>query len=181
MSRPADAAGEEVAEGAQAQTKSDNDDLTHWTHQGCILPTMTDAMPRYWVQGNDQKPYGPYDIAVIRQYIADGRLSLTNLATAEGSSNWIPIGALIGGASVTPASPLTASGDSAMSALIIWAWVLGPLSLGCGLLTGIPAIICAGIAIRQPAQKSRALPALIVAIICALLGSICGIIVALRQ
>ena len=142
---------------------------------------MADTTLRYWVQGNDQKPYGPYDIAVIRQYVVEGRLTLTNLATAEGSSNWVPIGALIGAINVPPASPSTASGQSAMSALTIWAWVLGPLSLGCGLLTGIPAIICAAIAMGQPAQRSRALPALIVAIVCALLGSICGIIVALRQ
>lgn len=138
---------------------------------------------RYWVQGNDSKPYGPYELDVIQQYVADGRLSPTNLACAEGASQWVPIGALAGVLNTPPltASPKAMPGTTAISPLVIAAWILGPLSLACSLLTGIPAIICAAIAMGQPGQRTRAVPALITAIVCAVLGAICGLIIALQR
>lgn len=138
---------------------------------------------RYWVQGNDSKPYGPYELTVIQQYVAEGRLSPTNLACAEGASQWVPIGALATMPNSPPlaASPQAMPGTTAMSPLVIAAWILGPLSLACSLITGIPAIICAAIAMGQPLQRNRALPALIVAIVCTVLGAICGLIISLQE
>ena len=138
---------------------------------------------RYWVQGNDSKPYGPYELDVIQQYVAEGRLSPTTLACAEGASQWVPIGALVTMPTTPPltASPQAMPGTTAMSPLVIAAWILGPFSLACSCITGIPAIICAAIAMGQPGQRTRAVPALITAIVCTVLGAIFGFIISLQQ
>jgi hypothetical protein len=129
---------------------------------------------RYWVQGNDTKPYGPYDAETIRTLIAEGRLSQNSPACPEGESQWTTVGSALKMPAMPPLPPASVPSPP-MSPLVVAAWILGPLSLGCALLTGIPAIICAAMAMSQPAQKSRALPALITAIACMVIGLIVGI------
>lgn len=133
---------------------------------------------RYWVQGQDSKTYGPYEPAEIQRLMAEGRLRQDCLACEEGGSQWATISTLLG----PPQALTTSSGQvpaTKVSGLIVAAWVLGPMALFCSCLTGIPAIVCASIAMGQPDQRSRAIPALIVAIICQVLGLICGLLMQL--
>ena len=129
---------------------------------------------RYWVQGSDSKAYGPYDAETIRALIAEGRINLNSLACEEGQSQWKPVSMHLN-MPVMPPLPTAAPATAPMSSLVIAAWILAPLSLGCALLTGIPAIICAAIAMGQQAQRSRALPALITAIACTVVGAVVGL------
>ena len=48
-------------------------------------------MPTYKIIGGDQKQYGPISADELRQWIAEGRLSGSSLALAEGAAEWKPL------------------------------------------------------------------------------------------
>jgi hypothetical protein len=58
---------------------------------------------------------------------------------------------------------------------VIASYILGGLGLGCGCLTGIPAIVCASIAMKQPGQERHAKIALWVSIGCLIVGMVIGV------
>jgi hypothetical protein len=62
------------------------------------------------------------------------------------------------------------------SPLVIAAYVLGGCAVLCSCFTGIPAIICAAIAMGQPGQRKHGMVALFVSIACLVVGMIIGIV-----
>lgn len=54
-----------------------------------------DGMTRYWVQGANSQAYGPYDLATIRTYLAEGRLPSDCQACVVGESHWRPISVVL--------------------------------------------------------------------------------------
>lgn len=46
----------------------------------------------WYVVGPGQKPFGPYSLAKLRQYVADGRIQPSTLVHARGSETWIQAG-----------------------------------------------------------------------------------------
>jgi hypothetical protein len=45
-------------------------------------------MSDWYVVGPDRKPYGPYSIAKLKEYVADGRVTRTTFVIRRGSSKW---------------------------------------------------------------------------------------------
>ena len=76
----------------------------------------------YVIKRGDQE-YGPYTLAVLQQYVAQGNISPTDLARSEGMTEWMPVSTIIGNVSVSTmvptnvgASPFGAVGPSMTSA-----------------------------------------------------------------
>ena len=44
----------------------------------------------WFIAGPGNKPYGPYPISKLLQYVADGRLRRDSLVHRKGTDNWIP-------------------------------------------------------------------------------------------
>jgi len=74
-------------------------------------------------------------------------------------------------------APASVQAQAPLAPLIIISYALSVLSLGLALITGIPAIACALIARNDPAQRSRAFPALVTAVAATLLGMVIALIV----
>jgi hypothetical protein len=53
----------------------------------------------------DGQNYGPYSVPDVRQHLASGSLTLTDLAFIEGASEWTTLGQVPGFASSTPPPP----------------------------------------------------------------------------
>jgi prepilin-type processing-associated H-X9-DG protein len=107
----------------------------------------------YKIRGADQKEYGPVTADVVRQWIAQGRMSAETLVQAEGSGDWQPLAGYPEFA-VAPAPPLPGvapgpsrpPGPAPTSGLAIASLVCGVL--GClgitalvGLVLGLVALV----------------------------------------
>lgn len=56
----------------------------------------------YFVKRGDQQ-YGPYNLATLQQYVAQGSVSPQDLARSEGMNDWAPVSTIIGNVSAAPA------------------------------------------------------------------------------
>ena len=119
---------------------------------------------------------GPFPLEEINRQLAAGTLSLTDQAWYEGASGWMPLSAVpgvTGGVASTPRPPETAMPTQPVTTVVpvssgpteplaIWSLVLSLLGLFCcGLLCGIPGVICGHLALskieKQPELQGRAL------------------------
>src|SRR5215467_8164719 len=69
---------------------------------------------RYYVQ-RGLNEYGPYTLADLQRYIAQGNILLTDLTRSEGMREWIPVAQVIGNIAVAPrsqASPAYSRGNA---------------------------------------------------------------------
>ncbi|MEY3142605.1 MAG: hypothetical protein RLY21_1098 [Planctomycetota bacterium] len=137
-----------------------------------------------WYVNIDGNQAGPYSEADFENMRAQGMIPPNAYVWKEGMPNWVYASELPGG---TPAAPpptswpapgvyqQTTPVPSGPSGLVITAYILGGLGLGCGCLTGIPAIICATIAMKQPGQERHAKVALWVSVGCLIVGIVVGV------
>lgn len=49
-----------------------------------------ESAAEWFVVGPNQKPFGPYTVAKLREYIADGRLTRKTLVFRRGTEAWVP-------------------------------------------------------------------------------------------
>lgn len=147
---------------------------------------------------------GPFPEAEFERMRARGLVPQNAFVWREGMANWILASELPGGASAAPppppitgpspgigpsAYPFATGGQqfgaapygavtpaASPNGLVVAAYVLGGLALLCSCFTGLPAIICAAIAMGQPEQRRHATLALIVSIVCTGVGMIIGIV-----
>ena len=114
---------------------------------------------------------GPFSLEEINRQLAAGTLSLSDQAWYEGAAGWAPLstvpGVTGGSAAGIPSNPLGATGTGAPAIvtptsvpgsptepLAIWSLVLSLLGLFCcGLLSGIPGIICGHLALSKINKK----------------------------
>ena len=62
---------------------------------------------RYYISRAGQQ-FGPYSLADLQQYVAQGNVLLTDLACGEGQTQWVPVSQVVGGgsgAAPQPAAP----------------------------------------------------------------------------
>lgn len=57
----------------------------------------------YFVKRGD-KEYGPYTLATLQQYVAQGNISRQDLGRSEAMADWMPVGDIIGTIPAAPAS-----------------------------------------------------------------------------
>ena len=55
----------------------------------------------YFVKRGDQQ-YGPYTLAVLQQYVAQGNISRDDMARSEAMTDWVPVSTIIGNVTVAP-------------------------------------------------------------------------------
>jgi hypothetical protein len=60
---------------------------------------------KYYIQRELQE-YGPYTLADLQNYVAQGNILLTDLARGEGTTEWAPLSQVIGNTSITPPAPV---------------------------------------------------------------------------
>jgi GYF domain 2 len=65
---------------------------------------------KYYVQ-RQLNEYGPYSLADLQRYVAQGNVLLTDLTRSEGMTDWVPVSQVIGNIPVpVPAAPMQAPG-----------------------------------------------------------------------
>jgi hypothetical protein len=122
----------------------------------------------------DGKAIGPFSLEEINRQLAAGTLSASDQAWYEGAAGWAPLstvpGVTGGSAAVIPSpgpgvpaivTPTSVPG-SPTEPLAIWSLVLSLLGLFCcGLLSGVPGIICGHLALskieKRPGVQGRGL------------------------
>jgi hypothetical protein len=120
----------------------------------------------------DGKNFGNFSEDAVREGLRSGRFLLTDLAWREGMATWQPLSQFSEFASVqpggtppptpplaptTPLPPVSGVATSRTEPLAIWSLVLSLVGLFCcGLLFGVPGIIC-GYMARSKIQKNPAL------------------------
>jgi len=85
----------------------------------------------------DGQEFGPYSLADVQRYVGTGNILLSDLALAEGATEWIPVAQVVGTIAVAPPMP---AGYAAAAMLqfpdppnLHWALVLLFAVLTCGL------------------------------------------------
>jgi len=56
---------------------------------------------KYYISRGGQQ-FGPYTMADLRNYVAQGNILLTDLACGEGQTQWVPVSQLMGGSPAPP-------------------------------------------------------------------------------
>src|SRR5438132_1254712 len=115
---------------------------------------------------------GPFSLEEINRQLAAGTLSASDQAWYEGAAGWAPLSTVPGvtggsaagipspGAGVPAIVTPTSVPGSPTEPLAIWSLVLSLLGLFCcGLLSGVPGIICGHMALskinKNPAVQGR--------------------------
>jgi hypothetical protein len=143
-----------------------------------------------YIHRNNQQ-LGPFTEAEVKAQLASGAISLQDHVWWQGQANWMPLGQSPLAATLSSTSPGSAPmvpsplpGTTAVayttvqepSKLAIWALVCGCLTLLCGLLASIPAIILGHLALgeikKNPNRTGRgmALAGLIIGYVMTLLS-----------
>jgi len=160
-----------------------------------------------WYYGKGGQQEGPFDEVTLRQRIAAGQVSPTDLVWREGMAEWLPlsqVAELSSSSSVVapssgaaPASPYASPGANpalaaasyaaapATSGLAIASLVCGILALvsSCmyvGILFGIPAVICGHMAMKKIADPQNPVGGkgmALAGLICGYIGSLLSLVI----
>ncbi|NYF78072.1 DUF4339 domain-containing protein [Granulicella arctica] len=57
----------------------------------------------------DGQEFGPYSLSDVQRYVGTGNILLTDLARAEGTTEWLPVAQVVGTIAVAPAAVPTAA------------------------------------------------------------------------
>jgi hypothetical protein len=62
----------------------------------------------YFIKRGDQQ-YGPYSLATLQQYVAQGNVSQQDLARSEAMTDWVPVSSILGNVPVPTATTFGAA------------------------------------------------------------------------
>src|SRR5215469_10982532 len=63
---------------------------------------------KYYIQ-RDLNQYGPYTLADLQRYVAQGNILLTDLTKSEGMNEWVPVSQVIGNIPIQAPTPVYAA------------------------------------------------------------------------
>lgn len=140
------------------------DDLSNFAanapSSGAGQPAMNPYQPYSqgpaWHYGIGAQRFGPVPLNALQSMISSGQLGPSNLVWCEGWPGWVPAGTV---PMLFPQGPAPQGGMQLLvplgpqSALAIAAGYLGIGSLFCGPFTGIPAIVCGLLGLRDIARN----------------------------
>jgi hypothetical protein len=67
---------------------------------------------KYYIK-RDLNEYGPYTLADLQRYVAQGNIALTDLTRSEGMTDWVPVSQVLGSIpAAPPPQPPTAAGGT---------------------------------------------------------------------
>src|SRR5262249_40193866 len=64
---------------------------------------------KYFIQRGIQE-YGPYTLAELQRYVAQGNILLTDLTRSEGMTEWVPVSQVLGNIPIPVAAPSAGAG-----------------------------------------------------------------------
>ncbi len=64
---------------------------------------------KYYIQRGINE-YGPYTLADLQRYVAQGNIAMTDLTRSEGMTDWVPVSQVIGNIPVPVPSPMAQGG-----------------------------------------------------------------------
>ena len=64
---------------------------------------------KYYIQRGINE-YGPYSLADLQRYVAQGNVAMTDLTRSEGMTDWVPVSQVIGNIPVPVPSPMAQGG-----------------------------------------------------------------------
>jgi GYF domain 2 len=143
---------------------------------------------KYFIR-RDLNEYGPYTLADVQRYVAQGNILLSDLARSEGMNDWVPVSQVLGNIPVPVAATAgtvyggtaTAYGVAASPAIatslvpvdLHWALVLLFTVITCGLFNPVWMIVI-GVFVYKIKPQSKALVTYIVAIALPFIGAFIG-------
>src|SRR5215831_7101679 len=65
---------------------------------------------KYYIQ-RQLNEYGPYTLADLQRYVAQGSIQLTDLARSEGMTDWVPVSQVLGNIPIAVNPPMPAQGS----------------------------------------------------------------------
>ena len=126
---------------------------------------------KYYISRGGQQ-FGPYSLADLQKYVAQGNIVPTDLACGEGATQWVPVSQIIGGAPAQPApQPVgpsygqvpaysqavqPAAGSAPLPPNLHWALVLLLAFVTCGLFSMVWIFIQANF-VKQIRPASNAM------------------------
>ena len=140
--------------------------------------------PRYYLLGNDGRPYGPAETSAVRAWIREGRLNQQSLANLAGSPNWQPLGSFAEFAPDFAPPPLQATRMASPPVqlrhthpLAVTGFVFGLLSLTCcfccfGEVLSVVAIALSGVAFVEIGREPDRYDGRVLAILGMVLGGL---------
>jgi hypothetical protein len=67
-----------------------------------------DTTMKYYIK-RDLNEYGPYTLADLQRYVAQGNIAMTDLTRSEGMTDWVPVSQVIGNIPVPVTAPAPAA------------------------------------------------------------------------
>ena len=127
-----------------------------------------------WYVNVGGQSHGPMTDAAFERMRASGGIPPTALVWRNGMQAWVPMSTLFGGpppaSFPSAATTATPQARGRMPGVLIAAYVMAICSLGC-FWVGVPAgVICSIIAMTRPGWSVAALPALILTLVCGVIG-----------
>ncbi len=95
---------------------------------------------KYYIQ-RQLNEYGPYTLADLQRYVAQGSILLTDMARSEGMTDWVPVSQVLGNIPIPVPGTTTQPGVPAYSG---GGTVYGGPGTGSGALYGGPATVYGG-------------------------------------
>jgi hypothetical protein len=123
-------------------------------------------MEDQWFVGHNGQKSGPYTTAQLRQMAAAGQIAPGDMLWKQGLDAWVPMSNVAGLVPVDVAGPpplgrppepgtAPAAGPTKTSGLAVASLVLGVLSCGLMIFTGIPAIVCGVMGLNRISRSER--------------------------
>ena len=125
----------------------------------------------------DQQEYGPYTLADLQRYVAQGNILMSDLARSEGMTDWVPVSQIIGNIPVQaplPAAVYVPQGAAAVPVQqsgapnppnLHWGLVLLFTFLSCGIFAWV-WIIMEAVWVRKIRPQSKGLLFVVIALAC---------------
>lgn len=123
-------------------------------------------MEDQWYVGHNGQKSGPYTTAQLRQMAAVGQIARGDMLWKQGLDAWVPMSNVAGLVPVDMAGPpplgrpaepgdASAARPTKTSGLAVASLVLGVLSCGLMVFTGIPAIVCGIMGLNRISRSER--------------------------
>jgi len=123
-----------------------------------------------WYVNVGGQSHGPMTDAVFEQMRASGGIPPNALVWRNGMQSWVPASTLFGGAPAAMPVMSMPEQRGRMPGVLIAAFVLAICSVGC-FWVGVPAgVICSIIAMTKPGWSLPAIGALVLTLVCGVIG-----------
>src|SRR5260370_30924617 len=84
-----------------------------------IKLTIARGRMKYYIQ-RQLNEYGPYTLADLQRYVAQGSILLTDLTRSEGMTDWVPVSQVIGNIPAPQPAALPVPGASMSSTGMVY-------------------------------------------------------------